>query len=59
MEKKVAQTKRKKLVAVTARRNSTPMVCTECGARFRKVISRYACEVECPRCHSTSTEPGW
>lgn len=37
-------------------KGGTPMVCMECGARFRKRIGPKTTEVKCPKCGSYDTE---
>lgn len=36
---------------------SSPMICRECGRKFRKKIGRDTYEVKCPKCGSYDTEP--
>jgi hypothetical protein len=35
----------------------TPMVCQECGHRFKKTIGKGTFEVRCPKCGGFDTEP--
>jgi len=35
----------------------TPMVCQECGHRFKKTIGKGTFEVKCPKCGGYDTEP--
>lgn len=35
----------------------TPMLCVECGHRFKKTINPGMFEVKCPKCGSYDTEP--
>jgi len=36
---------------------STPMLCNECGAKFKKKLTAKTFEVKCPKCGSYDTEP--
>ena len=40
-----------------AKSMSTPMVCIECGKKFKKVIGPKTIEVRCPKCKGYDTEP--
>ncbi len=37
--------------------SATPMICIECGAKFKKKIGKNTYEVKCPKCGSYDTEP--
>jgi predicted Zn-ribbon and HTH transcriptional regulator len=49
------------LMAVLGKANeaseSTPMICRECGKKFKKNISKNAFDVKCPKCGGYDTEP--
>lgn len=36
---------------------STPMLCNECGKKFKKKLGRNTYEVKCPKCGGYDTEP--
>jgi len=40
-----------------AKKESTPMICRECGRKFKKIIGPKTFEVKCPKCGSYDTEP--
>lgn len=44
-------------LAEKTKQEPTPMVCNECGAKFKKVIGAKTYEVKCPKCGSYDTEP--
>jgi len=39
-----------------AKIDSTPMLCMECGHRFRKTITRRTFEIKCPKCGGYDTD---
>jgi len=40
-----------------SKKESTLMICRECGKEFKKVIGVRTVEVKCPKCGGYDTEP--
>jgi hypothetical protein len=50
-------TKRMAHASIRSASDSTPMICIECGAKFKKKIGPNTTEVKCPKCGGYDTEP--